>query len=260
MNYDLTTQEGRDAARAAAGGEVPGGYFSASGDYVRPTGGGGGSGGNGDTGFNQGAAQVALQLADTAAQREYLNAKLALDTDDLAFRKAQQKWTETYQQAQLDQARVSEENRTALGVLNMGSNLRGPQNYLQYLRTFSNTPNGLKDVVNALAGRFQLGGASAAQPDARFQTATVGGLVNDLTRGVGTADQWGLPSAAALTSGSTWDPQAYARIKGNPLQYGLLQSVYDDSGRDFQTEEANYLASLPRYGQAATGRYRMPGV
>lgn len=58
MAYDLSTQEGRDEARRAAGGEVSGGYFL-NGDYVRPTGGGGAmtaqtaAGGGGGSGYSQ---------------------------------------------------------------------------------------------------------------------------------------------------------------------------------------------------------------
>jgi hypothetical protein len=44
---------------------------------------------------------MALQAASNAAQQAYLNAKLNLDTEDLALRKAQQAWTETVQRAGL---------------------------------------------------------------------------------------------------------------------------------------------------------------
>jgi hypothetical protein len=56
-----------------------------------------------DTGYgaNVQAAQMAMQAAANAAQQAYLNAKLNLDSEDLALRKAQQAWTETVQRAGL---------------------------------------------------------------------------------------------------------------------------------------------------------------
>jgi hypothetical protein len=52
-------------------------------------------------GVNLDAERLKLEAANNAAQMAYYNAKLQNDADDLAFRKAQQAWTETYQRAGL---------------------------------------------------------------------------------------------------------------------------------------------------------------
>ena len=78
--------------------------------YARTVNGGAGTGGN--SYYNPGAANLAMQLANQAAQQAYLNARLefekyqysnlsAYQKEQLAQQKAQQAWTEKYQTSML---------------------------------------------------------------------------------------------------------------------------------------------------------------
>jgi hypothetical protein len=92
------------------------------------------------------------------------------------------------------------QNQTMLQMLDLQSRLRGPGDWVQYMQTVQSTPPELRDVINQAAGRFRLPGA---QPGA----ASVGGLVNDLSRGPGAYAAGGVyggqPSAAAPVPASS---------------------------------------------------------
>lgn len=93
------------AAEIARSGAQPGGHNAT---------GGGGGGGGGDSMFAMQAAQLAMQLAEAAAQREYLNARMReveipsmrlldeREKERLRQEAARDAWNRTYQQATLD--------------------------------------------------------------------------------------------------------------------------------------------------------------
>jgi hypothetical protein len=100
VDYDLSTYTGRQAARDAN----PGYIVDASGAYNPSTGqqiGAGPSGVPTTTGqlTNVDAQTALMNAANQAALIAYYNSKLALDTDDLAFRKATQAFQNTISQA-----------------------------------------------------------------------------------------------------------------------------------------------------------------
>ncbi len=225
------------------------------------SGGGGGGGGGGDQGFNGEAARLAAQLADNAAQQAYLNAKLKLDTETAAEAKAQAAWQRTFSEQ-------TQQNTVMTGLLGLGSQLTGPANYLRYLKTLSGTPQGLRDLVNAAAGRIDLSRFGAAQPGATYEPQSVNTLIRDLSTGgaAGLAEMaaqagsvgGGDSGAAALPSGSQWDARNLGLIRQSPTQSGLLRGLYESGGRSFDEELANFYRSLPRFGGAAAGKYALP--
>jgi hypothetical protein len=103
-------------------------------------------------GANVQAAQMALQAAANAAQQAYLNAKLNLDTEDLALRKAQQAWTETVQRAGLT------------GTFEGQPTLPAMQSYAQLFGAWG-VPTQGQQTLAALQQQF--GQALAAQQEAR---------------------------------------------------------------------------------------------
>lgn len=165
-------------------------------------------------GFNRDAANMAMQLANNAATAAYNNARLALDSqhyanmdqatkDQLAFDKAKEAWTETFNQAQaniknqLDTANVtgtfngaptlaaqSEQNKTALGYMTLLGSLRGPANAFQYAKTLQGTPQGMTDIVNAAAGRYMLGGNASGVRSAPASLDNMMVDINSRTGGV----------------------------------------------------------------------------
>ncbi|MCR4375907.1 MAG: hypothetical protein NUW22_13770 [Acidobacteria bacterium] len=238
-----------------------------------PDSGGGGSPGGGspaptggDQGFNPDAAKAlndadanAINKANNESQQAYLRSRLALDTETEARAKANDAWNQTFQREQ-------EQNKVLLGLTGVGAQLRGPANYLQYLRTLNGTPQGLRDLVNAAAGRYQMSRFGAAPAGAAYAPATIDTLLRDVQSGGASglaelgaaAGGPGTATAGALPSGSQWDARNYGIWSKSPTQSGLLQSTYDASGRSFDEELASFFRSLPAYGGAAGGRYAVP--
>jgi hypothetical protein len=284
-------------------------------------------------GFNQAAAQLAAQVADNAAQIAYYNARLGLDSEELAFKKAQQAWQNTFNEATLSGtyqgqptlaaqqqaaniaaqqagltgmyqgsptlaaqqqqfaqgiaaggltgtyqgaptlaaqqqaaelsgfyggaptlAREAEENRTSQAYLNLLAGLRGPADPFQYLRTLQGTPQGLRDIVNAAAGRYTMGGAPSGEVAPR---ATLGGLVNAATAGAPVApDLSGMPLANQIS------PDAYNRML--PSQRSALWAAYEYGGPTGamrpEDAQAAYAQSLPRYAGPTSGRQALFSV
>lgn len=222
-------------------------------------------------GFNSGAADLAFRIADAAAQREYLRARLALDTDVEANRKAQQEWqrvfdTETRRLNEEERARQfglstaavtgvyngaptlaaqTEQNRTTLGLLGLLGNLRGPADPFAYLRTLQGTPRGIVDIVNAAAGRYMPGTAPSGEVAER---ATIGGLVNQLNAPPATPDLSGLPLAGQINA------EGYNRLL--PSQKAALWSAYEWGGPTGamrpEDAQAAFAKSLPKYQPGAT--------
>lgn len=255
--------------------------------------GGQSSGGNGaapatvDQGFNSAAAQQAIQLANNAAQQAYNNARLqqleipqfqALTQqakDQLAFDKAKEAWSETFQQANADIANKNatanitgtfdgqptlaaqtQQQTAANQYLSLIAGLRGPNDPVQYLRTLQGTPQGLKDIVNAAAGRYQLGGAPSGEQAA---AATVGGQLANMNAAQGGANPLD-PLAQALPPANQIDSRAYNAML--PSQKAGLWSVYEYGGPSGAMNPADaqvmYQNSLPKYGGPATGSFLSP--
>ncbi|HXI15865.1 MAG TPA: hypothetical protein VNM48_05795 [Chloroflexota bacterium] len=151
-------------------------------------------------------------------------------------------------------ARQGQENSTALGVLNMNANMTGPQNYLRYLRTLGNTPQGLTSLVNGLAGKFNLASSQGSAPGSEYERASVSGLVRDLNQAPQGAND---ASGAYVPAGNTWNAKNFGILAKNPTQIGLLQGLVNESGRDWNTEYSQFLAGLPKFGGPNAAQLRM---
>jgi hypothetical protein len=263
-------------ANAQAAGAQP--SHSAVEGANQPTGGGGGGGGGGQ-GANLNAAQLLLNQAQQAAYQAYLDARLNLETDQFAFQKAQQAFTNTITEASLTgtyqghQTQAAQEqafrqgfdvqqeqNKTALGYLDLTSKLRGPNDPFQYLRTLSGTPQGITDVVNAAWGRYQLGGAPSGEQSA---PATVAGQVANLnaaTGGGGAAPGTSYDALMAamprLPGANQVAPQQYNQM--NPSQRAALWAAYEaglgpSGAMRPEDAQAAYLRSLPKYTLSGVG-------
>ncbi|MDE3073784.1 MAG: hypothetical protein KGJ86_00010 [Chloroflexota bacterium] len=168
---------------------------------------------------NMAAVQAANQQAMLAYYEERLHQleipqmqqMNQLEQDKLAFQKAQQTWLQVYQEASLNGrvplldangnptggfsndetlAAKQQENQTYLDYLKLISGLNNPKNMFDYLRVLNNTPQGLKDVVNRAAGRFNYNAALPGQ-------AGVAQTAAQLTQNTNTVDPAHVAAAAA---------------------------------------------------------------
>jgi hypothetical protein len=189
-------------------------------DGSTPGGGRGGSGG-GQQGTNLEAWSMAAQVAQQAAQQEYLRQQLAMQEhqfdhlsayqkEQLAFQRAAFKWQKTMETAQLTGmykgeptwertlqeagltgyyngeatlAREQMQAQTGLGVMNIMAGLRGPRNAFQYLRVLNGMPNGLRDLLGAAGGQFDLPGVGGGDPNAGTQRMDINALWDDIMGG-----------------------------------------------------------------------------
>ncbi len=181
-----------------------------------------GDGGGGDEDYyNYQAASLAATVANNAAQQEYLRQRLALEKsqfkfekeswkDEFAFKKATQKFNQTLQVAQvtgmykgnktwqktMDEAGMSgyykgkptldrqkHESETALGYMNLLSQLRGPRNAFQFARVLNGTPEGLRDIMRAAAGQYNLPGTGGMNLNAEMGRMSLEGLWEDALTG-----------------------------------------------------------------------------
>lgn len=198
-----------------------------------------------------------MEQADQASNLVYRDWMMRTGNDKLAFEKATQAWNQKMAERQQDfseqQAGRQEQARqdqTGLAVLGMNANLRGPSNYLSYLRTLSNTPRGLSDAVAGLAGRFNLSSQQSSVPGATYERQSVATIARDLGQAAAGAPGANDASGVDLPGGNQWNARNFGILARNPTQLGLLQNLYEESGRDWQTEYGQFLSSLPRFGGA----------
>jgi hypothetical protein len=182
---------------------------------------GGSGGGGGQQGTNLEAWSMAAQVAQQAAQQEYLRQQLAMQEhqfdhlsayqkEQLAFQRAAFKWQKTMETAQLTGmykgeptwertlqeagltgyyngeatlAREQMQAQTGLGVMNIMAGLRGPRNAFQYLRVLNGMPNGLRDLLGAAGGQFDLPGVGGGDPNAGTQRMDINALWDDIQGG-----------------------------------------------------------------------------
>lgn len=230
--------------------------------------GGGGAAGGMTTEDTYWQNRAAVESADQAARLTYLQWQMSTGNDRLAMEKAQQAWSQKFaeesraQQFGLQEAgvtgyyggnptlaRQAQEQGTALNLLQLGAGLRGPANYLSYLRTLGNTPQGLKDLVNGLAGQYQFAFSPGQTPGSTFERQSLGTIARDMAGAAPAGGGMSVDaSGAVLPSGDQWNARNFGIIAKNPTQLGLTRNLYEESGRDWNQEYANFLNSLPRYG------------
>lgn len=171
---------------------------------------------------------------------------------------------------------MSEQDKTALGYLQLLAGLTGPQNAFQYAKVLNGTPQGLTDIVNAASGRFgipasgagQMGSALAstggsASNSAPAAVAPNGSLQIGNTQPSGSADLNSLvgsvnnpgayqpPATSALPLPNQIDPNAWARF--NPTQKSLLMADYQNQGMDPKDVDFARQQALPQYRGAQRG-------
>ena len=224
-----------------------------------------------------------LDMANKAAYQAYLNAKLALDSDELAFKKAQQAFSETISRANLlgtfegqttlpaqqqywSQAfqQEQENNKQVQNYLTLLSQLRGPQDYGQYLKVMASTPQGLRGLVNAAAGQQ---GAAFGVTGVPTQGVTLGGFMG-AAGGGGPAAPGGAPTTGTsydeymkatqdLPPPSQISPQAFNAMTES--QKKLLLGMYEQAGWNVTDALQQYQASLPKFGSTTpqTGQVKL---
>lgn len=209
-----------------------------------------------DQGFNSGAADYAARLADSAAQQAYLNARLNLDAEDLARKKAADAWQKTYQEASLTGmyggsptlANRQFQAQTTSDYLKLLASLRGPANAFQYARVLQGTPQGLTDIINSAAGKYLLPGAGGGDTGTPTERATIGSLLADVNGGAGRQ----IPDTSGLPLPNQINAVNYGRM--TPTQRDLLLGAYEYNGYRPEDVTAQLQASLPKYGGASVGR------
>jgi hypothetical protein len=254
------TPEGRAsyAARTAGAAATPAGQQK----YVDPT-----------------IQKQILDGAQQAAYQAYLNAKLNLDSEDLAFRKATQAFANAVSAAQLTGtydgaptlaaqqqefqhgieaagltgvyngaptlAAQNQQQQTSLGYLKLIGDLRGPQNYGQYLRVLGSTPDGLRSLVASAAGQYTpAGGATTGVAP---QAASLGGLAGDAASGAAGGATYAdyMNTAQGLPAPNQISPAAWNTYTTSQKQ-GLL-GMYESMGWNPTDVQDLYQQSLPKY-------------
>jgi hypothetical protein len=226
-------------ADARAKGWTP--AMGSFGNQTYPDGNGGGGGSQAPAQPTDPASAASAALGKIANQ---MTAALAAGNKE-AFDEAVREYNQTFGldqqkfQASVDQfgqnfglAQQSEQNKTALGYLNLMAGLRGPANAFQYARTLQGTPQGLTDIVNAAAGRYQLGGVPSGE---QSQRASLGTLLSDVNGGAATAGAPGqtfnasaIPDVSGLPAAGQINSRAYNQML--PTQRDLLWGAYEYGG------------------------------
>jgi len=257
------------------------------------------------------AAQMALTQAKDAAYQAYLNARLQLDNDTLAFQKATEAFNESIKTAEMTgkfngadtQAAIKQaadiaaqqagltgtfngaptlaaqqqyftqgldtqkfQQNTAQQYLQLLSQLRGPQDYGQYLRVLGSTPQGMRDLVGAAAGQFVpgTGATTGVQPN----PASLAGTINQATgyqpaatgapaAGGGTNYDQYMAAARGLPAPNQIAPQSWNAM--TDTQRKLLLGMYEQGGWNTQDVQDLYKQSLPTFGaqQPQAGQFRL---
>jgi hypothetical protein len=140
--------------------------------------------------------------------------------------------------------REAQENKTALDYLNLLNQTRGPEDAFQHLKVLNSTPGGMRDLVDAAAGRYQMGRFGGGDPSA-LTPATVGGL--SMT---GPSSPLSLPVYRGPGSGvpvgpSQWAPENIAKM--DDYQKKMLLAEAESRGHDPNAAMASFKATLPTY-------------
>lgn len=116
-------------------------------------------------------------------------------------------------------------------LLSLQAGLRGPENYAQYLKVLGSTPQGMRDVVNAAAGRFQMPSTSGVTPGQQTRPADVQSLLNDVTSGGASAQaDWSSALSGGLPNPNQINLSNWSKMM--PTQQKLLLSAYEGQGWD----------------------------
>jgi hypothetical protein len=164
--------------------------------------------------------------------------------------------------------------KTATDYLSLISNLRGPQDYGQYLRVIGSTPGGLKDLVGSAAGQYIP--ATGATTNAPTAGASLGGLVGDVTGQGQFATLPVVNSGGAVPYAQGGTPTSYADYqnaasnlpKPNQIsadawnsytdsQKKMLLGMYENQGYNVNDVQDLYKQSLPKYSYSGSGTVKL---
>lgn len=206
--------------------------------------------------YNYPAEKAADEHAKAALDREYTRWMISTGNDKFAFDKAKQAYQQTYNQSLMEAKQREHQDTSAISLLQLLSSLRGPGNAFRYASTLAGMPNGLRDLVAAASGRFQLpafgGGLTAAQAGAG--TAGIPGLLGDVAAGGVSGAGLTAADLAGLPAGNQLNAANMNQILKNPYSRDLFSGMYEAGGQDPQKVIADYLASLPYQGGPQQGR------
>jgi hypothetical protein len=156
-----------------------------------------------------------------------------------------------------NQAAINQQDQTTQGYLNLLSTLKGPNDPFQYLRTLQGTPNGMADIVNAAAGRYQLGGTASGAIAPR---ATIQGQIDNMNNAQsGTSQSTQDLNVQGLPLASQIDSRAYNQML--PSQQQALWSAYQYGGPSGAMNPADaqamYKQAMPTYGGPTQGGVKL---
>lgn len=150
------------------------------------------------------------------------------------------------------------ETGTMQNLLSLQAGLRGPENYAQYLKVLGSTPQGMRDVVNAAAGRFQMPSTTGMTPGQGTNAADVQSLLRDVTTGAPNAQaDWSSALSGGLPAPNQISLQNWSKMM--PTQQKMLLSAYEGAGWDTndvlkQLQQASPVGAVG--GGGTTGAFR----
>ena len=142
------------------------------------------------------------------------------------------------------------------GLLGLQAGLRGPENYSQYLKVLGSTPQGMRDIVNAAAGRFTMPSTTGVTPGQGTNAADVQSLLRDVTSGGAQAQQeWQQALSGGLPNPNQINTAAWSRML--PTQQKMLLSAYEGSGWEPSDVQAMIRQASPEsFAGGSTGTFR----
>jgi hypothetical protein len=196
----------------------------------------------------------------------------------------QQAWQQQYQTAQFGLQAQGQQQQAAQQYLQLLSQLQGPADYGQYLRTLASAPQGLTSLVGAAAGNYiPGGGTTGVAPQAQTLQNLVGAATGFAGGGTGAnapsqsgtqdtsgqgatgstgASQGGmnyqnyLATAQGLPAPNQLAPQSYNAM--TPSERQMLGGMWSNLGWSPQDISSLYQTSLPKYAAgSAAGSMRL---
>ena len=226
----------------------------------------------------------AAEAADKAAYWAYQQSLLRQGDQRLALEEARDAWTKAYNTATMTgqfngadtmamqqqrhaqgiaeagvtglyngqdtMAKIAQQNAAAQALLGLQAQMQGPRNWSAYQRTFGATPQGLKDVMGAYMGRYQLPTGQGAQGTAQGGVQSVAGLGGDILSG--TYGQDGQSGMATINPRQA-DVQNWARMQ--PSQREMILGDYEQKGWYAPDVENLIKGAAPKYSGPQTGSY-----
>lgn len=152
-------------------------------------------------------------------------------------------------------AREAEQNKTSLAYLAQAADLsRNPADWVRYSTMLGGTPGGIRDIVDASAGRYNMA-RTGDYGTGSGGMQTVGGVA----AGMGAAGQAGAQNQIAQARGGLATPgqlapQQYQKM--GTVQKQMLGGLYETGPNAMRAQDVEemYRRSLPKYSGPRAGR------